>query len=140
MNTPPAKPQQIHFDPTPEIFATDSSGNFWLPLQVDGRSHVPTATYDETRLLMSLWYPSNRRTIDLDRAYVEVRGWFDTEEEHWYKLAEIEPVVPPYEPGNSFDGWLVLPVFATRSAFALAGGGFHPRARIQIRSTAYLVA
>ncbi|MGB5516461.1 MAG: hypothetical protein WBP36_18245 [Thermoanaerobaculia bacterium] len=140
MSTPPAKPKQINFDPTPEIFATDSSGNFWLPLQVDGQSHVPTATYDETRLLMSLWYPSNRRTIDLDRAYVEVRGWFDTEEEHWYKLAEIEPVVPPYEPGNSFDGWLVLPVFATRSAFALAGGGFHPRARIQISSTAYLVA
>ena len=140
MSSPPAKPKQIHFDPTPEIFATDSSGSFWFPLQVDGRSHVPTATYDETRLLMSLWYPSSRRTIDLDRAYVEVRGWFDAKEEHWYKLAEIEPVVPPYEPGNSFDGWLVLPVFATRSAFALAGGGFSPRARLQIRSTAYFVA
>jgi len=140
MTTPPTKPKQIHFDPTPEIFATDSGGNFWFPLLVDGRNHVPTGTYDETRLLMSLWYPSSRRTIDLDRTYVEVRGWFDAKEEHWYKLAEIEPVVPPYEPGNSFDGWLVLPVFATRSAFGLAGGGFHPRARLQIRSTAYFVA
>jgi hypothetical protein len=136
----PAQPKQIDFDPTPEIFATDSSGNFWFPLQVDGQSHVQTGAYDETRLLMSLWYPSNRRTIDLDRAYVEVRGWFDAKNEHWYKLAEIEPVVPPYEPGNSFDGWLVLPVFATKSAFALVGGGFHPRARLQIRATAYFVA
>jgi hypothetical protein len=91
-------------------------------------------------LLMSLWYPSNRRTIDLDRAYVEVRAWFDSKEEHWYKLAEIEPVVPPYNSGSTFDGWVVLPIFATQSAFALAGGGFHPRARLQLRASVYLVA
>ena len=53
----------------------------------DGRV-VATGTYDETRLLISLWYPSNQRTIDLDRAYVEVRGWFDAKEEHWFKLAD----------------------------------------------------
>jgi len=136
----PARPRQIDFDPTPEIFATDSRGGFWFPLLVEGQSHIPTDAYDETRLLMSLWYPSSRRTIDLDRAYVEVRGWFDARDEHWYKLVEIEPVVPPYEPGNSFDGWLVLPVFGATSAFALTGGGFHPRARLQIRATAYFVA
>ena len=36
-----------------------------------------------------------RRSIDLDRAYVELRGSFDPDEDHWTQLAEIEPVVPP---------------------------------------------
>ncbi len=137
---PTVSPRQVIFDRTPEIFATDSGGGFSFPLTVDGQRFLSTGAYDEMRLLVSIWHPSNRRHIDLDRAYVEVRGWFDARDEHWYKLAEIEPVVPPYEPGNSFDGWLVLPVFGATSAFALTGGGFHPRARLQIRATAYFVA
>ena len=72
--------------------------------------------------------------------YCELRGSFDPEEEHWVKLAEIEPVVPPYGAGDSFDGWIVLPILAARSAFALVGSGFQPRTRIQIRASAYLVA
>lgn len=134
------EPVQVKFDPSPEIFATDSGGNFHFPLIADGSSFVSTKIFDEARLFASLWYPSSRRTIDLDRSYVEVQGCFDAAEEHWIRLAEIEPVVPPYNSGTSFDGWVVLPVFATQSAFALAGGGFHPRARLQVRAGIYLVA
>lgn len=133
-------PRLVKFDPSPEIFATDNSGNFHFPLIAEGKTFVSTSTYDEARLLISLWYPSSRRSIDLDRSYVEVQGSFDTTEEHWIRLAEIEPVVPPYNSGSTFDGWVVLPVFATQSAFALAGGGFHPRARLQLRASVYLVA
>jgi len=134
------EPVQVKFDPSPEIFATDSGGNFHFPLITDGNSFVSTKIFDEARLFASLWYPSSRRTIDLDRSYVEVQGCFDASEDHWIRLAEIEPVVPPYNSGTSFDGWVVLPVFATQSAFALAGGGFHPRARLQVRAGIYLVA
>ena len=140
MTNPPVPPKQVVFDPTPEIFATDNSGGFSFSLLAAGETHVTTAAFAEARLLLSLWYPSSRRSIDLDRSYVEVQGCFDASEQHWIRLAEIEPVVPPYNSGSTFDGWVVLPVFATQSAFALAGGGFHPRARIQIRASVYLVA
>ena len=130
----------VVFDPTPEIFATDNSGCFWYPLTIKGEGRVATGEYDEARFVLSLWHPSSQRTIDLDRAYVESRGSFDPTEEHWIKLAEVEPVVPPYEAGETFDGWIVLPIFADQSAFAFAGSGFHPRARLQIRASAYLVS
>lgn len=133
----PAEPLQLVFDPTPEIFATDSGGTFLFPLQVGGRDHVETAEYDEARFLFSIWHPSSRRVIDLDRAYVELRARID--QEHWMKLAEIEPVVPAYAGGESFDGWIVLPVMARGSAFALFGSGFEPRTRIQVRAYGYFV-
>jgi len=49
-------------------------------------------------------------------------------------------VVPPYAGGDSFDGWIVLPVLGASSAFLLVGSGFEPRARLQIRASAYFVA
>jgi hypothetical protein len=133
-------PRQILFDPTPEIFATDSGGAFHFPLLDLGQAVLDTSQYDEARFVFSIWHPSNQRSIDLDRAYSELRGSFDPNEEHWVKLAEIEPVVPPYSPGDSFDGWIVLPVLASASAFALFGSGFEPRTRVQIRASAYFVA
>jgi len=135
-----SSPSQIIFDPTPEIFATDSAGFFYFPLQNRGKTLIETASFDEIRFVFSLWHPSSKSTIDLDRAYAELRASFDPEEEHWVKLAEIEPVVPPYGAGDSFDGWIVLPVLATQSSFALFGSGFEPRARVQIRASVYLVA
>jgi hypothetical protein len=130
----------VIFDSTPEIFATDSSGRFHFELKVDGEVRLATSAFDEMRFVLSLWHPSNQRTIDLDRAYVELSGSMDPGEDHWIKLAEIEPVVPPYNSGGTFDGWIVLPVLAGDSAFALAGSGFQPRARLQIRASAYFVA
>ena len=137
---PAVPPRQVVFDPTPEIYATDSSGGFRFPLVVNGERQLPTGQFDEARILVSLWHPASQRSIDLDRAYVEIQACFDSKEEHWVRLAEIEPVVSPYKPGQAFDGWVVLPILATQSAFLLAGGGFHPRARIQIRTGIYLVA
>ena len=134
------QPRQVIFDPTPEIFATDSAGAFHFPLLDNSKVLVETAAYDEARFVFSLWSPSSKSTIDLDRAYTELRGSFDPSEEHWVKLAEIEPVVPPYAPGDSFDGWIVLPILAERSSFSLFGSGFEPRTRLQIRASAYLVA
>lgn len=131
-------PHQLTFDPTPEIFATDSGGGFQFPLVAGGQRHLETSAYDEIRLVFSVWHPSERRSIDLDRAYLELRAAFDPEVERWVRIAEIEPVVPPYG-SDSFDGWIVLPVLGTETAFALFGAGFEPRAHIQIRSTAYLV-
>ena len=133
-------PRQILFAPTPEIFATDSTGSFIFPLLNGSEATIETASYDEARFVFSLWTPSANTTIDLDRAYAELRGSFDPEEEHWVKLAEVEPVVPPYAGGDSFDGWIVLPVLAAHSAFALFGSGFEPRSRVQIRASAYFVA
>lgn len=133
-------PRHILFDPTPEIFATDTSGAFSFPLLAQAEGILETIDYDEARFVFSLWHPSSKSTIDLDRAYCELRGSFAPEEEHWVKLAEIEPVVPPYGAGDSFDGWIVLPILAARSAFALVGSGFEPRTRIQIRASAYLVS
>jgi len=131
---------QLVFDPTPEIFATDSSGGFVWPLLVGGKGAIDSAPYDEVRLVFSVWHPSGQKVIDLDRAYLELQGAFDPEEDHWTKLAEIEPVVAPYGGGETFDGWIVLPVMAGRTAFALVGAGFEPRARVQIRASAYLVS
>jgi hypothetical protein len=141
MNNPPlTPPRQVLFDPTPEIFATDSQGAFSYPLMVAGKPFLPTSSYDEVRFIFSLWHPSGQRTIDLDRAYVELRASFDAEEDHWTKIAEIEPVVPPYAGSDSFDGWIVLPVLGESSAFAIVGSGFEARARLQIRASAYFVA
>ncbi|MDY7091348.1 MAG: hypothetical protein SX243_00100 [Acidobacteriota bacterium] len=136
----PVRPRQILFEETPEIHATDAGGSFAFPLRSGEETFFTTESYDEMRFVFSLWHPSSRRAIDLDRAYVELRACFDPDHEHWVKLAEIEPVVAPYGGGDSFDGWIVLPVLATRTAFTLAGSGFENRARLQIRATAYLVA
>jgi hypothetical protein len=133
-------PRHVLFDATPEIFATDAAGSFSYPLVVAGVPFLATHLYDEVRFVFSIWHPSGQRTIDLDRAYVELRSAFDPEEEHWTKIAEIEPVVPPYAGGESFDGWIVLPVLGASSAFAVVGSGFEPRARLQIRASAYFVA
>lgn len=139
MNRPVA-PRQIVFDPTPEIFASDSSGLFQYPLLANAEAVIETAEFDEMRFVFSLWHPSSRATIDHDRAYADLRTALDPEEDHWTKLAEIEPVVPPYGAGESFDGWIILPVMAARSSFVLFGSGFEPRTRIQIRASVYLVA
>ncbi len=139
-NARPVPPRQIFFDPTAEIYATDSAGGFMYQLTANGEAMLKTSEYDEVRFVFSLWHPSSQRAIDLDRAYVDLRASFDPEDDHWIKIAEIEPVVPPYASGDSFDGWIVLPVLAERAAFALVGTGFEPRARLQIRASAYLVA
>jgi hypothetical protein len=130
---------QLLFDPTPEIHATDSAGNFVWPLTVDADGWIETEPFDEVRLVFSVWHPSGNKVIDLDRAYVELRARLDTREDHWMKLAEIEPVVPAYAGGESFDGWIVLPVMARGSAFGLFGSGFEPRTRIQVRAYGYFV-
>lgn len=136
----PNRSRHLIFDPTAEIFATDSGGGFVFPLVSDGNADVETEPYDEVRFVFSVWHPSGQKTIDLDRAYLELQGAFDPEEDHWIKLAEIEPVVAPYGGGETFDGWIVLPVMAARSAWALVGNGFEPRTRIQVRASAYLVS
>ena len=138
--TRPTPPLQVIFDPTPEIFATDSNGTFAFQMLADGSPTIETQAYDEVRILVSLWHPAAGRAIDPDRAYVELQGSFDSAEEHWARLAEIEPVVPPYDPGASFDGWIVLPVLSIRSSYQIVGSGFQPRARLQVRASAYLVA
>lgn len=133
-------PRQVVFDVTPEIYATDTAGSFSFSLLAGGKAFLGTSAYDEVRFVFSIWHPSGQRTIDLDRAYVELRANFDPDEEHWTKIAEIEPVVPPYAGGDSFDGWIVLPVLGASSSFLLVGSGFEPRARLQIRASAYFVA
>ena len=130
---------QVPFDATPEIFATDSGGSFLVPLETGGEAFLDVGGFDEMRFLFSVWHPSPRRTIDLDRAYVELRGRVDPKEEHWMKLAEIEPVVPAYAGGEAFDGWLLLPVLAPRMAFSLFGSGFESRARLQARAYLYCI-
>ena len=138
--SPTLEPRHIVFDRTPEIFATDSAGTFSFLLGHRGSRLLETAGYDEMRFVVSLWHPASQRAIDLDRAYVELRAEFDPSEEHWIKLAEIEPVVPPFNPGGVFDGWIVLPVLASRCAFSIWGSGFEHRARLQVRASAYLVS
>ena len=81
-----------------------------------------------------------RRRTSLSAPSPSLGALFDPEDERWVKLAEIEPVVPPYGAGDSFDGWIVLPVLAARSTFALFGSGFGARTRLQIRASAYFVA
>ncbi|MDX1503084.1 MAG: hypothetical protein R3325_12060 [Thermoanaerobaculia bacterium] len=134
------EPLQIQFDPPAEIFATDSGGRFRFPLVVKGAQRIDTRRYDEARFVVSIWYASGGLSIDLDRAYVELCCAIDPEDDHWIKLAEIEPVVPPYNSDVSFDGWIVLPVLSGSSAFALNGSGFESRARLQVRASAYLVS
>lgn len=133
-------PRHVLFDSPPEIFATDTNGSFTFPLVVDGESSLETGLFDEARFVVSIWHPSGQRSIDLDRAYVELRASFDPEDDHWIRLAEIEPVVPPYSGGDSFDGWVVLPVMAAKTSFAVVGSGFESRARLQLRASSYLVA
>ena len=135
-----SRPHHVIFESTPEIYASDSKGGFSYPLMAEGKADLATHDYDETRFVVSIWHPSSERNIDLDRAYVELRGSFGPDQEHWIKLAEIEPVVSPYNSGETFDGWIVLPVFAETSAFSLAGQGFQSRARLQIRAALYLVS
>jgi hypothetical protein len=132
-------PWQVIFEPTPEIFATDTAGSFSFALLVGTQAYLDTGAYDEVRFVFSVWHPSNQRSIDLDRAYVELRASFDPDHEHFTKIAEIEPVVPAYGGGEAFDGWIVLPVLGTVSSFLLVGSGFDPRARLQVRSSAYFV-
>jgi hypothetical protein len=134
----PEPPLALTFEPTPEIFATDKNGGFSFVLQNGDETFLDTSRYDECRLIFSVWHPSERRSIDLDRAYLELRASFDPEDDRWTRIAEIEPVVPPYG-SDSFDGWIVLPVLGAVTAWALFGSGFEPRAQIQIRSSAYLV-
>lgn len=133
-------PLQVVFDHTAEIFASDSHGNFSFPLTHRGRHFLETATYDELRLVASIWHPSDKNAIDLDRAYVELRASFDPEEQHWAKISEIEPVVPPYNSGDTFDGWIVLPVLSAVTAYTLVGYGFAARTRLQVRCNGYFVA
>jgi hypothetical protein len=138
-NASTTPPRQVVFEATPEIFASDTSGGFSFPLVVDGKAYLETAAYDEMRFVFSVWHPSNQRSIDLDRAYVELRASFEAEHEHFTKIAEIEPVVPAYGGGETFDGWIVLPILGPIGAFLLVGSGFDPRARIQVRASAYFV-
>lgn len=138
--TPTTKPLQIIFDPTPEIFATDNQGSFTYPLLYESSRQIDTGAFDEARFVFSIWSPSSQKVIDLDRTYVELQASLDPEEEHWTKLAEIEPVVPAYNADQRFDGWIVLPILAASTAFCLAGSGFEPRTRLQLRASAYLVA
>lgn len=133
-------PRHFVFDPTPEIFATDNSGRFLFELKVDGNLAIETHEHDELRFVTSIWHPAAGRTLDLDRVYVELLFAWQPGDHRWIKLAEIEPVVPPYSQGETFDGWIVLPVVGATTAYALAGSGFDPRARLQIRAGIYLVA
>lgn len=139
----PIPPRHLIFEPTPEIFATDSGGGFQFLLQVEGDAFLRTDSYDEIRFVFSIWHASVRRAIDLDRGYVELRATFDPQADldhaQWIRIAEVEPVVAPYSGGDSFDGWIVLPVLGATTAFTLAGSGFESRARLQIRASAYLV-
>ncbi len=127
------------FEATSEIHATDGRGAFVFPLICEGGERLATGEYDELRFVVSVWHPREGKIIDLDKAYLELRANF-AEGGHWMRLAELEPVVSPYNRGESFDGWIVLPVLSGTSAFRLHGGGFQPRARLQIRASAYLVA
>ena len=49
-------------------------------------------------------------------------------------------MVPAYDGGDRFDGWIVLPILASVSSFCIAGGGFQARSRLQIRASAYFVS
>jgi len=133
------QPLHVTFEATPEIFATDSKGAFVYALKHLDGERVDTRRYDEMRFVVSVWHPRDGKNIDLDKAYLELRANF-SENGHWTRLAELEPVVSPYNRGESFDGWIVLPVLSGDSAFRLHGGGFQPRARLQVRASAYFVA
>ena len=104
MNSGPS-PLHVLFDPPSEVFATDAAGSFVFPLLHNAQSHLETALFDEVRFVFSIWSPSSQSVIDLDRTYVELRASLDPEEEHWTKLAEIEPVVPRLQLGRALR-WL----------------------------------
>jgi hypothetical protein len=114
-----ASPLDLIFDPTPEIFATDAGGGFFYPLVVRGKGRYDTSIYDEVRVVVSIWHPSGQKSIDLDRAYLELRGSFDPDEDHWARLAEIEPVVAPPHGGARVGGGVV---FAQQRAVPPVGG------------------
>ena len=135
----PLLQREAHFDKAPEIFAADNRGFFSFPLSTDGQAYHALEGLDEIRLTLSLWHPSEKQVIDYDKAYVEVRVSLDPDDEHWTRIAEVEPVVPPYNTGQRFDGWIVLPVLSLRMALQVYGGGFEPRSRIQLRSSAFFV-
>ena len=59
--------QQLLFDRTPEIFATDSAGAFAFPLALDGKGGVDTEPYDEIRFVFSVWHPSGQK-VDRPRS------------------------------------------------------------------------
>ncbi len=132
-------PLELTFDPTPEIFASDNQGTFLFPLSADSNGVIESGPYDELRLAVSLWHPSEKKSIDLDRAYVELRAAFGPDPARFIKVAEIEPVVPPYQSGETYDGWIVLPVLGARTRLAIFGGGFEPRTRLQLRAHGFLV-
>ena len=138
---PTAAPRARHllFDTPTEIFASDSSGSFVFPLEHSGSGKIDMASFDELRMVISVWHPSEKQSVDLDRAYVELRVAFESDPPRWIRLAEFEPVVPPSNAGESFDGWIVLPVLAPTVFLRLCGSGFEPRARLQIRNSLYLV-
>lgn len=135
----PLLQREAHFDKPPEIFAADNRGFFSFPLTEDGVGYQELTGLDEIRLTLSLWHPSEKQVIDYDKAYVEVRVSLDPDDEHWTRIAEVEPVVPPYNTGQRFDGWIVLPVLSLRMALQVYGGGFAARSRIQLRSSAFFV-
>lgn len=138
----PYKPllqREVHFESAPEIFAADNHGFFSFPLISDGEAYQNLEGFDEIRLTLSIWHPSDKHVIDYDKAYIEVRAALDPNNEHWTRIAEVEPVVPPYNSGQRFDGWIVLPVLSLNTALQVYGGGFQPRSRIQIRGNAFLV-
>ncbi|MCY3966713.1 MAG: hypothetical protein OXG83_16965 [Acidobacteria bacterium] len=134
-----AQPLHVAFTATPEIYATDSKGAFVYPLTHEQGERLDTHRFDEMRFVVSVWHPREGKNIDLDKAYLELRANF-AENGHWTRLAELEPVVSPYQRGETFDGWIVLPVLSGDTALRLHGGGFQPRARVQIRASAYFVA
>ena len=136
--SPNAQPLHVAFTDTPEIFATDNKGAFVFPLTHEQGERMHTIRYDEMRLVVSVWHPREGKNIDLDKAYLELRANL-VEGGHWTRLAELEPVVSPYQRGDTFDGWIVLPVLSGDTALRLHGGGFQPRARLQIRASAYFV-
>lgn len=131
--------REVRFDAAAEIFATDNRGIFSFPLTVDEQASLELTGFDELRFTVSIWHPSDKHVIDYDKAYVEMRASLDPSLEHWTRIAEIEPVVPPYDTGQRFDGWIVLPVLGLNAAYQLYGGGFQPRSRIQICSSALFV-
>ena len=135
----PLLQREAHFDPAPEIFAADNRGFFSFPLTQGSEAYQELTGLDEIRLTLSLWHPSEKQVIDYDKAYVEIRASLNPDDEHWTRIAEVEPVVPPYNTGQRFDGWIVLPVLGLNMALQVYGGGFQPRSRIQIRSSAFFV-
>ena len=132
---------QLLFDVTPEIYATDSAGGFVLPLVVSGDGCIETEPFDEVRFVFSVWHPSRqqgdrprprlRRAPGARSIPKRTTGRSSPRSSRW---------CAPYGAGETFDGWIVLPVLGARTAYALVGSGFEPRTRLQVRASAYFVA